>query len=409
MWHVNASPSPMALLHLVCVMANSCVTHSHVTWLVHMWHDSFTWDMTHSHGTRLIHMWLIHMWDTPLGKALSTLLLQVVRDLWHDSFMCRSFTCDMTHSCVTRLLVTWLIHVWLVHVCHGSFMCETRHWDRHCQRHYYGVATVSRLLKIIGLFCKRALWKRLYAAKEIYNFKEPTNRSHPIDRVFCDMAHADGGQDSRYSSRDVTWPIEVWHDWFKYVTWLKRLTQRRVTWLELFILRRDTTHGGVPWLIQMCHIRCVTWFRCVTWPRCVMWPKLLMQTWDTTTHATHFETWHDSLRCALTDSDVRHDSWIQMCAMRHRGVTWLKLRILQQRVWNKSLRRDTTQTISWHDAFTCVTWLKLCVTRLMGSARTHKVRRDVPHHFNYWCVLDKTSILCICIHTHTHIHTHPYK
>ena len=44
----------------------------------------------------------------------------------------------------------------------------------------YEVATVSRLLKIIGLFCKRALLKRLYSAKETYDFKEPTNRSHVI-------------------------------------------------------------------------------------------------------------------------------------------------------------------------------------------------------------------------------------
>jgi len=44
----------------------------------------------------------------------------------------------------------------------------------------YGVATISRLLKIIGLFCERALSKRRYSAKETYNFKEPTNRSHPI-------------------------------------------------------------------------------------------------------------------------------------------------------------------------------------------------------------------------------------
>jgi len=42
------------------------------------------------------------------------------------------------------------------------------------------VATISRLLKIIGLFCKRALEKRLYSAKETYSFKEPANRSHPI-------------------------------------------------------------------------------------------------------------------------------------------------------------------------------------------------------------------------------------
>jgi len=44
----------------------------------------------------------------------------------------------------------------------------------------YGVATISRLLKMIGLFCKRALENRWYSAKETYHFKEPTNRSHPI-------------------------------------------------------------------------------------------------------------------------------------------------------------------------------------------------------------------------------------
>jgi len=48
------------------------------------------------------------------------------------------------------------------------------------QTRRYGVATISRLLKITGLFCKRALSKRRYSAKETYRFKEPTNRSHPI-------------------------------------------------------------------------------------------------------------------------------------------------------------------------------------------------------------------------------------
>jgi len=42
------------------------------------------------------------------------------------------------------------------------------------------VATISRLLKIIGLFCKSALSKRRYSAKETYHFKEPTNRRHLI-------------------------------------------------------------------------------------------------------------------------------------------------------------------------------------------------------------------------------------
>jgi len=46
--------------------------------------------------------------------------------------------------------------------------------------HTYGVATISRLLKIIGLFCKRALSNRQYSAKETCDFKERTNRSHPL-------------------------------------------------------------------------------------------------------------------------------------------------------------------------------------------------------------------------------------
>ena len=43
----------------------------------------------------------------------------------------------------------------------------------------YGVALVSRIDKITGLFCKRDLLKRRYSAKETYNFVDPTDRSHP--------------------------------------------------------------------------------------------------------------------------------------------------------------------------------------------------------------------------------------
>jgi len=49
-----------------------------------------------------------------------------------------------------------------------------------CTAYTYGMPTIRRLLKITGLFCKRDLKKRQYSAKETYNFKEPTNRNHPI-------------------------------------------------------------------------------------------------------------------------------------------------------------------------------------------------------------------------------------
>jgi len=50
----------------------------------------------------------------------------------------------------------------------------------------YGMATISRLLKIVGLFCKRAYnfkepTNHSHSAKETYNFKEPTNHSHQPD------------------------------------------------------------------------------------------------------------------------------------------------------------------------------------------------------------------------------------
>ena len=44
----------------------------------------------------------------------------------------------------------------------------------------YGVATISLMLKNIGLLCKRALQKRPVFCKETCIFKHPTHRSHPI-------------------------------------------------------------------------------------------------------------------------------------------------------------------------------------------------------------------------------------
>ena len=72
-----------------------------------------------------------------------------------------------------------------IHVCHDSM--HMRHDSMHMRhdsihiRHdkfIYGVALVSRIDKIIGLFCKRALQKRRYSAKQTYNFINPTDRSH---------------------------------------------------------------------------------------------------------------------------------------------------------------------------------------------------------------------------------------
>ena len=47
----------------------------------------------------------------------------------------------------------------------------------------------SRHLQKIWLFCKTALLKRLYFAKETYNSKEPTNRIHPVAHSHTPYSH----------------------------------------------------------------------------------------------------------------------------------------------------------------------------------------------------------------------------
>ena len=53
----------------------------------------------------------------------------------------------------------------------------------------HGAATISRLLKIIGLVCR--IWPFLQCsfAKETYNFKEPTTRNHPIVLSYVNSSH----------------------------------------------------------------------------------------------------------------------------------------------------------------------------------------------------------------------------
>ena len=54
----------------------------------------------------------------------------------------------------------------------------------------YGVALVSRIDKMIGLFCKRALRKRLYSAKETWDFIDPTDRSQRIGEKYKTSIHS---------------------------------------------------------------------------------------------------------------------------------------------------------------------------------------------------------------------------
>jgi len=95
----------------------------------------------------------------------------------HDTCHARTYSkraCSFEEVCVC---VTWMILcVWDMNMmCVPHLNDYLRVW--HAWWMAYGVSTLSRHLKIEGLFGNRALEKRLYSTKETYNSKKPTNRS----------------------------------------------------------------------------------------------------------------------------------------------------------------------------------------------------------------------------------------
>jgi len=74
----------------------------------------------------------------------------------------RACVCACVCVPIRRVACGWVMRVC---VCVCVCVCVAAYYAGETQ---YGVATISRLLKIIGLFCKRALQKRLYSTNISY-------------------------------------------------------------------------------------------------------------------------------------------------------------------------------------------------------------------------------------------------
>ena len=81
---------------------------------------------------------------------------------------CSVVQCGAVHS------VCWLHHA----APHCNTLQHTPRYNQQCTVIIYGVATVSRIDQIIGLFCRIASLLYVSFAKETYNFIDPTNCSH---------------------------------------------------------------------------------------------------------------------------------------------------------------------------------------------------------------------------------------
>jgi len=264
----------------------------------------------------------------------------------------------------------------------------------------YWVATIRRLLKIIGLFCKRALQKRRYSAKETYNFKEPTNRSHLIWWMeeshvliyvtcltdMCDVTYWNVGRDSLICDMTypfmcllwwmeeshlltyVTWLIDIFdmthwyvrHDSLKFVEmthwYVRRDSPTYVTWLVHSCTYSDGwrkfSHGYMwhdsliclTWLIDMCDMTlliCATydWLTCVTWLS-IQVPAIMDggNSLNDIFDMTHWYVQH------LTDWHLWHDSSIHVPTMMDGGNLLIDI-------------CDMTHWYVWHDSLIFVTWL----------------------------------------------------
>jgi len=128
--------------------------------------------MSHFTSEQISHVWMCHTWGmSPCSRCHTCECFTNEANPTSEQTSCRTYKCVTNEACHDWAGVTNEARVSRRHVTHMNVS-----WVM------YRVATCSRLLKIIGLFCKRALWKRRYSAEDTYNFRHEW--AHDISHIW---------------------------------------------------------------------------------------------------------------------------------------------------------------------------------------------------------------------------------
>jgi len=253
-------------------------------------------------------------------------------------------------------------HVWMSHESPAPFAVLVSK---------YGVATVCRIDKVTGLFCRISSLLQGSFAKETYDLIDPTNQSHPIRHI----THTSHIRMKWVMSHTCiqTHHTHITHTSHIHHTYIRNET--RVT---------DTSHTHHTYITHTSPIHHTYITHTYEWvARHVIHVHASCHTYEwVMRHVTHMhQSRVMSHVCDMTHSYVWHDSLISV-------------------PWHIHMR-DMAHLHVWHDSF-------ICVTRLIHMCDlTHSMRGMYAymHVCLYVCMY---VCIYVCMHAGIYVHTYEY-